>query len=706
MTTLGSLIRVCLPGIAVAVVVACGGGDGGSGESKRALGSTTMGTEPYAVAIAAGGYHNCAVTNAGGLKCWGWNGSFQLGDGTMSDRPVPVDTAGLSSGVAAIAGGGYHTCALTAGGGVKCWGNNGSGQVGNGLDWTYYLPTPTNVFGLTSGVAAVAAGYQHTCAVTSSGGAKCWGENRDGQLGDGTITRRLTPADVAGLSSGVTAIATGTGQTCALTSAGGVKCWGGNDTAQLGDGTTATRLTPVDVVGLSSGVAAIAAGGGHTCALTRGGGVKCWGYNSTGQLGDGTSASRLTPVDVVGLSSGVTAIAAGTGHTCALTSSGGVKCWGSNGNGALGDGTAASRLAPVDVVGLSSGVAAIAAGYGHTCALTGGGAVKCWGNNGSGQLGDGTTVSRLAPADVVGFTANEATNLENPHPGAHVSGIGLVSGWTCRTGVVEVSFDGGPRDNLVPSGGGRGDTLPVCGRTNTGFGLLFNYNLLGGGNHTVELFINGVQVGSPVPFTVTVPVGEFIRGAAKTVDAFDFPEVGKTTRLEWQESTQNFAITGVTGPASTMNRLSAAAAAEFASGEATNLENPYPGAHVSGIGLVSGWTCRTGIVEVSFDGGPRDNLVPSGGGRGDTRPVCGRANTGFGLLFNYNLLGSGNHTVELFINGVQVGSPVPFTVTVLAGEFMRGAVKAVDATDFPAVGRTTRLEWQESTQNFAITGVR
>jgi hypothetical protein len=148
-------------------------------------------------------------------------------------------------------------------------------------------------------------------------------------------------------------------------------------------------------------------------------------------------------------------------------------------------------------------------------------------------------------ASAAQLASTEATNLENPYPGAHVSGIGLVSGWTCMSGVVEVSFDGGPRDNLVPSGGGRGDTLPVCGRTDTGFGLLFNYNLLGSGNHTVELFVNGVQVGSPVPFTVTVPAGEFISGASKTVDAFDFPEVGKTTRLEWQESTQNFAITGV-----------------------------------------------------------------------------------------------------------------------------------------------------------------
>ena len=252
----------------------------------------------------------------------------------------------------------------------------------------------------------------------------------------------------------------------------------------------------------------------------------------------------MTPVDVVGLSGG-RSISAGDEHTCALTGEGAIKCWGVNVNGQLGDGSTTNRLTPVDVVAMSNGIARITAGPWHTCALAGGGAVKCWGWNSSGQLGDGSFVTRLTPVDVLGFAANEATNLENPHPGAHMSGIGLVSGWTCMSGVVEVSFDGGPRDNLVPSGGGRGDTLPVCGRTNTGFGLLFNYNLLGSGNHTVELFINGVQVGAPVPFTVTVPAGEFIKGASKTVDAFDFPSVGKTTRLEWQESSQNFAITGV-----------------------------------------------------------------------------------------------------------------------------------------------------------------
>jgi uncharacterized repeat protein (TIGR01451 family) len=374
-------------------------GDGTAGTSFHPV--AVIGLTSGVKAISTGSVHTCAVTNIGGAKCWGYNGDGELGDGTMTIRLVPVNVNGLTSSAAAISAGGKHTCVLTSAGGIKCWGRNAFGQLGDGT--TTNRLTPVDVSGLTNGVTAIAVGSVHTCALTSTGGVKCWGWNSNGQLGDGTTTQRLTPVDVSGLTSGVTAIATINDHNCALTSAGGVKCWGWNSGGQLGDGTTTQRLTPVDVSGLTSGVIAIAAGGSHTCALTSAGGVKCWGWNSSGQLGDGTTTIRLTPVNVIGLTSGVTAIATGNGHTCALTSTGSAKCWGGNDFGQLGDGTTTDRFTPVNVSGLTSNVGAIAAGGYHTCALTSAGSAKCWGGNDFGQLGDGNPIFRTTPVDVVGL---------------------------------------------------------------------------------------------------------------------------------------------------------------------------------------------------------------------------------------------------------------------------------------------------------------
>ena len=246
----------------------------------------------------------------------------------------------------------------------------------------------------------LSAGSSHTCSLDSVGGVSCWGANFFGQIGDGTTTSRLTPVPVSGLSSGVTAVSAGGRHSCALTTAGGVRCWGENSFGQLGDGTTTNRLTPVFVSGLSSGVAAIATNISHSCALTNAGAVLCWGDNDFGQLGDGTQFDRLTPGPVSGLSSGVTAISVGNSHSCALTTTGAVRCWGLNSNGQIGDGTTITRLTSVPVSGLSSGVAAISAAGLHSCALTTAGGVRCWGFNGSGRLGDGTTTDRLTQVQV------------------------------------------------------------------------------------------------------------------------------------------------------------------------------------------------------------------------------------------------------------------------------------------------------------------
>ncbi|HRJ40907.1 MAG TPA: hypothetical protein PL105_03460 [Caldilineaceae bacterium] len=397
--------------------VKCWGSGGALGDGTTVPKSTpadVIGLGSGVAAIAAGGSHTCALTTGGGVKCWGWNHLGQLGDGTTDNRNTPVDVVGLGSGIAVIAAGGYHTCVLTTGGGIKCWGANYSGQLGDGTTVEappYGKSTPVDVVGLGSGITAISAGSTHTCALTTGGGVKCWGSNGVyGTLGDGTTDNRNTPVDVVGLGSGITAIRASFGHTCALTTGGGVKCWGLNYSGQLGDGTYTIRHTPVDVVGLGSGVAAIAPGDDHTCALTTGGSVKCWGNNSYGQLGVATTYQKNTPVDVPALSSGIVAISADNRHTCAQTTGGGTKCWGSNSFGQLGNGTMGNKNSPVDVVGLGSGMAAIAAGVYHTCALTTGGGAKCWGYNLFRQLGDNTDYpeAKSTPVNVVGQSSGVA----------------------------------------------------------------------------------------------------------------------------------------------------------------------------------------------------------------------------------------------------------------------------------------------------------
>ena len=373
-----------------------------------ALGSSTLVAEGAGQATLAGsdgrsdfggpsGTHTCALAKGGGVKCWGYNSDSQLGDGTNTSRKTPVNVFGLSIGVTAVAVGDLHSCALTRVGGIKCWGNNFLGQLGDGT--TSGRITPVDVVGLSHGVIAIAAGFEHTCALTRGGRVKCWGDNRNGDLGDGTNTARPTPVDVRDLGTGVASLATGARHTCALTTAGGVKCWGYNHYGQLGDGTTSSHFLPHDVIGLTAGVVALAAGDRHTCALTGAGGLKCWGGNFFGDLGDGTQFSRVAPVDVVGLKTGAAAVTAGGDHTCALTNAGGVKCWGFNGVGQLGDGTEFNRLTPVHVFGLATGVVAVTAGFFYTCAATSAGSIKCWGDNRFGQLGDGTLSNNLIPID-------------------------------------------------------------------------------------------------------------------------------------------------------------------------------------------------------------------------------------------------------------------------------------------------------------------
>jgi alpha-tubulin suppressor-like RCC1 family protein len=344
-----------------------------------------------ASAIAAGDAHVCILTTAHGVRCWGWNVGGQLGDGTFADRSTPPATDVLTP-VKAIATGGNTTCALTTAGGVRCWGSNGAGQLGDNFmeNWRA-TPPPMDVL---TGVRVIAEGHGHTCAVTTADGARCWGSDVDGELGDGAGSGFVSVPPATDVLTGVGSIAAGYFHTCALTTAGGVRCWGDNTFGQLGDGTTVSRSTP-PATDAFAGARAVALGAGHSCALTTAGGVRCWGDNTFGQLGDGTTTDRATP-PVADVLQDVQAFAAGGYFACALTMAGGVRCWGDNTWGQLGDGTATDRATP-PVADVLQNVQAIAAGDYFACALTTAGGVRCWGDNRYGQLGDGTTVSRSNP---------------------------------------------------------------------------------------------------------------------------------------------------------------------------------------------------------------------------------------------------------------------------------------------------------------------
>jgi parallel beta-helix repeat protein len=354
--------------------------------------------------ITAGNEHTCAITDIGGVQCWGLNYFFQLGDGTNVNRPYPETIQTLQTGVVSVSAGFGHVCALTAVGTVKCWGYNGLGQLGVGSIGGDYAG-PVDVIGLPANIQAITTGMYHTCALTAEGTVKCWGSNAYGALGtgDASYDRSGTPLDVAGLAGPAIAISSGAGgHTCALILGGAVQCWGYNNVGQLGNGSYDSSSIPVDVWGLSSGVIDIAVGEDHTCAILTDGSAQCWGFEAYGELGDGTpNAVRSIPVDVIGLQGSTVAISGGNNHTCAVLSGGGVQCWGWNYYGQLGDGSNNNSTAPVNVVGLSSGVAEIDAGYNYTCALLDSGGKKCWGINTYGELGDGTGNNSNVPVDVL-----------------------------------------------------------------------------------------------------------------------------------------------------------------------------------------------------------------------------------------------------------------------------------------------------------------
>lgn len=327
-------------------------------------------------AVAAGEMDGLALTSAGSVLAWGWNFYGQLGDGTTTNRsvPVPVDLpAGVR--VTAVAASAYDSLALTSAGRVLAWGDNEWGQLGNGNTLVAGSTTPVWV-DLPAGtrVIAISANGYDSMALTSDGRLLAWGRNTEGQLGNGGIgNQSFTPVLVhvpAGVR--VTAIASGFFHNLALTSGGRVLAWGDNNPGDVGVGTTSTVNTPV-WVHLPAGayVKAIGAGGGQSLAVTCGGRVLAWGLNSFGQLGDGSTTNRLTPA-WVHLPAGVrvTAVSGGGLHSLALTAPGHVLAWGNGITGQLGNGVRGDSSIPV-WVHLPAGVTVtgVSAGDSHSLAV-------------------------------------------------------------------------------------------------------------------------------------------------------------------------------------------------------------------------------------------------------------------------------------------------------------------------------------------------
>ena len=347
--------------------------------------------------IDAGANHSCTL-KAGKVLCWGSNLHGQLGNGesgATAHSSVPVEAEGITDAVA-VGTGMEHSCAVHATGEVSCWGDDSRGELGNG-ETANSVALPVKVIGLDNAID-VTAGHWHTCALHSTGAVSCWGSNHDGQLGNGYLgVDSAVPVRVRGISDAVSVSADGE-HSCAVHRTGEVSCWGDNWQGELGNGESGAGMesdVPVKVSGINNALD-VASGLDHTCALLEGGKVSCWGNNEFGQIGNGRdfltevlNDSFITGPDEVVSLDGAIAITAGSSSSCALRETGEISCWGNNSDGQLGNNEIFfSNPSPVSVSGIDDAIG-VAAGAGHTCALREGGAISCFGSNIWGELGDG-----------------------------------------------------------------------------------------------------------------------------------------------------------------------------------------------------------------------------------------------------------------------------------------------------------------------------
>ena len=424
---------------------------GDSTTTNRSTSVAVQGLGGVVTAIAVGLNHSCALLNDGTIKCWGSNNNGKLGDNSTTNRLTAVSVQNLGGVATAVQAGAEHTCALLNDGTVKCWGNNNEAQLGNNSFISTLIPV--SVQNLGTSVTSIGLGYMqgcallstgsvkcwgasgvdtfgkkvmtnklkatsstsglsatkifsqryeaNGCAIVSGGSVKCWGDSYEGKLGNGASGFTVNqPITVLNLGLPAIDLSLGNSHGCAILNDGSMKCWGYSSSAQLWDGINSENFIPTAVQGLGESANAISAGDDFECAVLASGSIKCWGSNSFGSLGDGTLTSSHSPVSVANLSGTATAVVSGHLHSCALISNGSINCWGQNLYGGLGDNSTTDRRSAVSVSSLGGTATAMTAGDYHTCALMSDGTVKCWGRNNSGQLGDNTTTTRITPVTV------------------------------------------------------------------------------------------------------------------------------------------------------------------------------------------------------------------------------------------------------------------------------------------------------------------